>query len=146
MSSHIINVPLKAEELDALREKATKQEQVKRDKKFIAFAAGQNQAELFSVSDGEWIISSLEVDGAAFGDGLNSFCEAFIDNTGYFDVAAPSGIRIAAGYFGGFTPFHFGGDGASRRIRSGESAYLALENGTSAEVSVAVEWEIRRVK
>lgn len=141
-----VHLPRSDEDYERMREAAAQLERPRKGAKSITFTVGQKQEELFSVEDGDWELVGLEIDGANFGDGLNSFAEVFIDRSGLFNVAAPLGIRVAAGYFGGYTPFHFEGHQGGRRVSTGESVYLSVENGTTADVIATVEWEIRRVK
>lgn len=108
----------------------------------MTFTAGQSQQEVFAVDEGDWEIVQLVIDGANFGDGLNSYAECFIDRSGLFSNAAPLGTRVGAGYFGGFTPFI---TLTRLRVHQGESVYLSVENGTDADVTTLVEYEIRRI-
>lgn len=108
----------------------------------MAFASGQSQQEVYAIPEGRWRVIQVVIDGANFGDGLNSFAECFIDRSGLFATAAPLGSRLGASTFGGFTPFI-----STRQltIQVGESIYLALENGTDAEVAAQVEIELERL-
>lgn len=131
---------------DQLREVALRKEIVKKSARSFTFGSGSSQTEVdVGINEGEWEIVGFEIDGANFGDGLNSYAEVFIDRQGMGSgIIAPFGIRVGAGYFGGFTPFHLEPSNVVR-IRSGESIYIAMENGTDADVSAMVEWSLRRV-
>lgn len=142
MSTELFELPLSDEEKAAIYAKRMVKDIVRKEAKYIAFASGQTQLEVHAIVDGTWRVTQVVIDGANFGDGLNSYAECFIDRSGLFASAAPLGSRLGSGYFGGFTPFM-----SDRQliIRGGESIYLAVENGTDAEVSALVEIELMRL-
>jgi len=143
----IMVLPLKGSELERLREEAKEKGRVLRYAEPHTFSVGSETVELTpSIEGADWELTHLSVDGANFGDGLTAYCEAFVDRNGLINaavpIAPPFGIRIGAGYFGGYVPFMAPED--PLKLRDGDAIYLSVENTTAAEVTAMVEWEIRR--
>jgi len=145
--NNVMSLPLTGKELDEIRSKAVQKGRVVRFAQSHAFAVGSATIELSPNIDGDdWELTHLSIDGANFGDGLTSYCEAFLDRAGLINAAVPVvppfGIRLGSGYFGGYTPFMCPED--PMKLRDGDAIYLCVENGTAAEVNAMVEWELRR--